>query len=99
MKRFAIFLIALSACEAPQTQEELTAKLQTACTSYGFVPGTSEMAQCVQQEAASRRAAAATMAAAPPLLTPVNYTNQMTGVANPRLQTTCQQIGTMTYCN
>jgi hypothetical protein len=43
---------ALAGCATP---EELRQRDEAACTSYGFVPGTTDFAACLQREDLARR--------------------------------------------
>jgi hypothetical protein len=45
-------LLALAACQSP---EELRAADEAACAGYGFRPGTSDFANCLQRESLARR--------------------------------------------
>jgi hypothetical protein len=44
-------LVSLAACASP---EELRARDEAACTSYGFQPGTPDFNRCLQQENLAR---------------------------------------------
>ncbi len=45
-------LASLAACTSP---EELRREDEAACTSYGFKPGTTDFAACLQRESLARR--------------------------------------------
>ena len=49
-------LVALCSCASP---EQLRAQDEAACTGYGFQPGTSLFAECLQRESLARNAAPA----------------------------------------
>lgn len=57
------------------------------CREYGFEPGTSEMAHCVQAEAQSVREASSARRSAR------SYPSQAPYVATPRVATTCLPLG------
>jgi hypothetical protein len=45
-------MAALSGCMSP---EELRTEYEATCRSYGFQPGTAEIADCIERESAARR--------------------------------------------
>ncbi len=50
-----LMLLSLAAC---QSAEELRAQDESVCASYGFKPGTTDFANCLQRESLARRYAA-----------------------------------------
>jgi hypothetical protein len=66
------------------------------CTAYGFVQGTPEMAQCIQQEAASKRQSNAIRGAA---IASANQANIANANANRVRHTTCNRFGNTVNCS
>jgi hypothetical protein len=48
----ALLLLGLAACQSP---EELRAQDEGTCARYGFTPGTTDFANCLQRESLARR--------------------------------------------
>ena len=49
---FAVMLAGLTACVSPEEQH---AEDEAVCKSYGFQPGTTDFASCLQRESLARR--------------------------------------------
>lgn len=65
------------------------------CTSYGFKPGTVEMAQCVQQESNGQRSRNSAQIAA---AAQVNANIAVANAANRPTRTTCNRFGNTVNC-
>lgn len=105
MKRVVLLgaLLALAGCqnggigmaESPAwfmtaTPEEQARYFSKRCTTYGFKPGTPDMAQCVMIEANSSRSGARTRAA---------LASQAMAASRPRTVTTnCNRLGSSVTC-